>query len=434
MTKAVLLPLGFLLLLAAALPAQTNSATDLAVNRAVIDQANTILLRQKLEDAKAAAGRGDLLGASKLYEDAKALVDQIGSGIDDETAKTISGLVAVRLAIARQAQHDGNYPEADTQVMRALRVAPHNADALAFKKENDQLMASLKGRIPDVATLEVIPQVVSNKTAAATLVMDGKLLYEMGKFDEAGVKLNQALKMDPDNQGAFYYLNLVRQANFAREEQNRTTQAADSMVKVSQAWSPKVGIGLPVPNPYVTNTDVHTGVGREVIYRKLNNIRLDGVSWPDGLPLSEVIRYMTEQSRLRDPEKKGINFIFNPNVEASAAANGPGGPGGLGVPGGPVQLNGATGAQDLTGAAAQPETLDASTVNVKLVMNDISLHDALDAVALVADHPIKYSVEDWGVVFSGKPSGPEIEPDDQDRSSRTFWAMRKAVFAAGTPQ
>ena len=98
MTKAVLLPLGFLLLLAAALPAQTNSATDMAVNRAVIDQANTILLRQKLEDAKGAAARGDLPGAAKLYEDAKALVDQIGSGIDAETAQTISGLVATRLA------------------------------------------------------------------------------------------------------------------------------------------------------------------------------------------------------------------------------------------------------------------------------------------------------------------------------------------------
>src|SRR5664279_5067047 len=97
MTKAVLLPLGFLLLLATALPAQTNSATDMAVNRAVMDQANTILLRQTLEDAKGTASRGDLKGAAALYEDAKALVDNIGSGIDAETAQTISGLVATRL-------------------------------------------------------------------------------------------------------------------------------------------------------------------------------------------------------------------------------------------------------------------------------------------------------------------------------------------------
>ena len=59
------------------------------------------------------------------------------------------------------------------------------------------------------------------------------------------------------------------------------------MVHVAKAWSPKVGIGLPVPNPYITNTDVHTGVGREALYRKLNNTRLDTISWPDGRPVSE---------------------------------------------------------------------------------------------------------------------------------------------------
>jgi hypothetical protein len=51
------------------LRAQTSD-TDLAISRAVQDQANTMSLRQKLEDAKAAAGRGDLAGAAKLYEDA----------------------------------------------------------------------------------------------------------------------------------------------------------------------------------------------------------------------------------------------------------------------------------------------------------------------------------------------------------------------------
>ncbi|MGA2853994.1 MAG: hypothetical protein ABSE90_07690, partial [Verrucomicrobiota bacterium] len=140
MTKAVLLPLGFLFLLTATLPAQTNSATDMAVNRAVIDQANTILLRHKLEDAKGAAARGDLSGAAKLYEDAKALVDQIGSGIDAETTQAISGLSATWLELARRAKINGDLRGADTDVTRALKVDPHNAAALSFKKENDQTM------------------------------------------------------------------------------------------------------------------------------------------------------------------------------------------------------------------------------------------------------------------------------------------------------
>ncbi len=111
MTKAVLLSLGLFVLAAfpGAASAQT-SAADLAVNRAILNQANTIVLRQKLEDAKAAAARGDLTGASKLYEDAFTLVLEIGSGIDAETAQTVSGLASTRLELARQAQATGQLP------------------------------------------------------------------------------------------------------------------------------------------------------------------------------------------------------------------------------------------------------------------------------------------------------------------------------------
>ena len=84
MRKAASLSLGFILLAvsAATSPAQTNSPEDMAVTEAVLRQANTIVLRQKLADAKSAAARGDLAGAAKLYQEAYALVQQIGSGID----------------------------------------------------------------------------------------------------------------------------------------------------------------------------------------------------------------------------------------------------------------------------------------------------------------------------------------------------------------
>jgi type II secretory pathway component GspD/PulD (secretin)/beta-lactamase regulating signal transducer with metallopeptidase domain len=103
----------------------------------------------------------------------------------------------------------------------------------------------------------------ADKTESSQLVQDGKLLYEMGKFEDAEAKLKAALALNPDNQGAFYYLRLVRQAFYAREGHNRTNQPANSTEEVPKAWSPKVGIGMPVPNPYVTNADTHTPSGRD---------------------------------------------------------------------------------------------------------------------------------------------------------------------------
>src|SRR5271170_4817864 len=140
MTKAASFSLGLIFLLAsfAQLPAQT-SATDMAVNRAVLNQANTIVLRQKLVDAKSAAASGDLVGAARLYQEACGLTAQIGSGIDAETAQAISGLASARLELARQVQSQGDLIEANNQVIQILQVDPKNSDALAFKKQNDEM-------------------------------------------------------------------------------------------------------------------------------------------------------------------------------------------------------------------------------------------------------------------------------------------------------
>jgi tetratricopeptide (TPR) repeat protein len=424
MTKAVSLSLGFILLLAsaAALSAQTSPA-DLAVNEGVVRQANTIVLRQKLADAKSAAARGDLVAAAKYYEESYALTQQIGSGIDAETAQTVSGLVSTRMQLARQAQANGDLREADTQVKRVLKVDPKNQAAIAFKKQNDQMIAAMRGKIPDAQTLDQIPAIVNDKKDAATLVQDGKILYEAGKLEEATAKFNAALKLDPDNRGANYYLALTKQAMYARDSRAHDVVSADRMVEVERAWEkPKPNTSLPSPNPYANTNLVYTGTGRQAIINKLDRIRLDNVVF-DALPLSEVVRYLSEQTRLRDPEKKGINFLVNPNGDTSIATTGPmaagaGGGGFGGQPGAPAGVQPAFGGNPggvaidpATGlpvgqisAAGGNEPVDINTVVIKInpALTDVRLADVMDAICEVADHPIKYSIEDYAIVFSAK--------------------------------
>jgi tetratricopeptide (TPR) repeat protein len=318
MTKAAILFLGLAALLAlpAIAPAQ-DSPTATAVNEAVLRQANTIVLRQKLADARHAAQSGETVAAAKLYQESCELAQQIGSGIDAENAQAINGLAATRLALARDAQSHGDLREAATQVQQVLKVAPQHAEALAFKKQNDQMLAANKGRIPSAAVMEQMPQIASQKLDAKTMVQDGKLLYEMGKLEDAEAKLNQALLLDPDNGAASYYLNLIQQAKFAREAAMHTEDTQVRMADVEKHWIlPSNKNNLVAGNPYATNTLIYTGPGRQAIMAKLDHIRLDTVSF-DGLPLSEVLRNLSEQSRLRDPERKGINFLINPNPDQS---------------------------------------------------------------------------------------------------------------------
>jgi hypothetical protein len=74
--------------------------------------------------------------------------------------------------------------------------------------------------------------------------------------------------------------------------------------------------------------------------------------------------------------------------------------------------------------------VDASSINVKLTLTDVRLADVLDAIVLVADHPIKYSVLDYGIVFSAKgPESPQLETRTFKVDPNTFVQGLESVGA-----
>ena len=55
---------------------------------------------------------------------------------------------------------------------------------------------------------------------------------------------------------------------------------------------------------------------------KLQEIVLAEVSF-DNLPLSEVLKFLNDESRKHDHDKRGVNFLINPNPPMTVpAANG----------------------------------------------------------------------------------------------------------------
>ena len=416
MIKAVYFSLCCLLLGAVAVPAQTSPG-DTAVNEAVMRQAQTIVLRQKLADARRISARGDIVDAAVLYQEAYELTQKIGSGIRTETQEAVSGLVSTRLTLARQAQRNADYLGADKEVTQALKAAPQNSAALEFKKQNDHIMKLMAGRTPSPAALEQIPAVKKDRTEAGTMVQDGKLFYEMGKLDEADAKLKAALQLDPDNQAAFYYLNLVKQARYSRESLQHTADTQARMNQVEKSWVlPVPTTSLPeIANQYATNPAVYTGPGRGAIMDKLSRIKLDSVSY-DGVPLGEVLRDLTSKVQLRDPEKKGINFIINPNADNSGRdplgilnSGQGGGGGGGGAIGGAAPLPGGGAVDPTTGLpAAAPggaggEALDiGADAIIKLSLTDVTLANVLEAIQMVSTKPIKYSIRDYAIVFQAR--------------------------------
>jgi len=399
MIKPATIPLGLtLLLVSVSVSYAQTPAQEAAVNEAVIRQADRIALRQKLAEARTAQERGDLGKAAKLYDDAWELVQRVGANVEAEAATTRSGLAAVRLAMARAAQHRDDYTDASLQIGDVLRVDPSNAEALDLKQTNDKLLREQQGKVPDADTQAKVPGIVKEKINASTKVQNAKLLYEMGKLREATKVLKEVVAEDPQNQAAYYYLNLISEADFKEALNKRDVSSRHALVEIEQDWyTPPNRDLLPIPNLYARTNLVHTSRSRQIIYSKLDRIHLDNVSY-DGLPLTEVIKNLNDEAIRRDPEKRGVNFIVNPYTD-----NGAGGSAPVLVP---------TAVDPVTGlpiqSAAPAETPDMAAISIRLMpaLRDVSLREVLDAICKVADRPIKTSVEDYAVVFSLKGRDP----------------------------
>jgi hypothetical protein len=162
---------------------------------------------------------------------------------------------------------------------------------------------------------------------------------------------------------------------------------------------------------------------------KLRGIMLDEVAF-DGLPLAEVLRFVSDESRKHDPEKKGINFLIKPNV---------------GWPQSPAIDP--TSGLPTPAAVSEPIDVGATAIKFNLPLRHISMKDLLDAIVKVADRPIEYALEDYGVVFAIRPEGvgfqptgmmmptPQLQPQPQQAAEThlavSTFRVNTNTFAAG---
>ena len=126
-----------------------------------------------------------------------------------------------------------------------------------------------------------------------------------------------------------------------------------------------------------------TSKNTQLMRSRLEKIVFEQVTY-DGLPLGEVVRTLIEESRHRDPEKRGVNFIFGkPRFHFTATID----PAtGLPVPN-----------------VAEPVDLTSTTIRIVPPINNIRLIDLLEIIKRVADRPIEYTIHEYGVVFAEAP-------------------------------
>ncbi len=364
-----------------------GTAIDEATKESIRRQASKVDVRAKLAKAQDALKAGKHAEAARLSEEALQLLKGINSGVESELAAATSSLAASRLQLAQQAQRGGNLLEAEKQVDRVLLVDFANKEAQEFKRNLEKVKTQLAGRTPSPEVLASISDITAGQQKLGTQVQDAKILVEAGKLNEAEGKLKSVIASDPGNQGAFYYLNIIREQRHQQELMKREGWAQDRFSEVTRAWmDPNTRASLPQPNPYAQTNMVNTSRARQAIFSKLNRIHVDEIRF-ESKSLTEVVKELTTETSKRDPDKTGVNLLLAPNLDLPTLAPT------LDANGQPIPT---------APAADGAPILGDVVVNIPTPLRNLSIFELLDAIVKVADRPIKYSIEDYAIIFSFK--------------------------------
>lgn len=423
MTKVVHLSLSIVLFFAAIAPASAqNNPEQAAIREAIQRQEAMVQLRQNLEAGQEAQQKGNHVQAAILFQEAINQARRVGISQDSpEFQEAVQGLTTSALHLAQAAEAQGNYKEALNQVNRVLRVQPDNQKVQDYKAELAKAYQAQRGSKPSPEVLNRLPEYREQQIQTDVLVRDAKFLLDMGRLEEAEEKLKQAFRQDPEHEAAAYYLKLLKEEKFKRESHQREISSKQALVDVTRAWNPPVKREmLPEPNPVATNNITHIGPGRHRIQEKLRSIVINELSMPS-LPLTEVVRYLTDESRQRDPDQQGVNFQISRAAAGSLSGvtfGGPGGPGGFGGPGAaPGGIDPVTGAP-ISGPGGpggqQGVNLDSVLINIDPPLRNVTLAQALDAIIMTADQPLEYSITEYAVYFTQKAQ------EDAALFTRTF--------------
>ena len=199
-------------------PDAVQSAQHQAVQEAARRQDAMTNLETALRAADAAKKRKEILGAATIYEDAVRklfpLLQFDNPKMEAEKKQVIAGLDETREILARQYMKKDDLAAASDQVSAALQYDPNNERLRTLKKEIDQAAAARVGLVPSADIMRQVPSILKTNQDAATLVQNGRMLYEMGHLDEAEQVLLQAWKISPSSTAAPYYLDLLKEARY----------------------------------------------------------------------------------------------------------------------------------------------------------------------------------------------------------------------------
>ena len=388
--------------------------------------------------------------------------------LDDILVPAREAYVKNRISMAEAAQQRREYDEARQIVDMALIIVPESEALGEFKRFNEKEEANFRNTSPGNDVAARLKELKWRREQVATLLRDGKFLWEARDYDESEQKFKRVVKLDPRNDVAYNYLRLIGRVRNDDAELAREVNFRNMVQEVNEKWRPPAHQeSLPVPNPeWMQRTRGSVGapsgpggVGANTgVIQKLQSIRIPEVAPLDGFSLNEVITLLDEAAKIHDhlavnEAEKGVNLMISTRLPQKQVSVNVGGVGQMGHVGSdfgpPPQINmenglpirnrfasGERSQSSQFGASVQPNPtiprsmptrngqLDPTKITVRGLtapLRNLTLGQLLDNVADACDYPMRSTVRNGVVVFEYEPPDSEFVQRKFTIKPNTFW-------------
>ena len=375
-------------------------APDQAAREEIVRRQEAQITARKLID------EGEKLYYSGRYQEAVTKLEEAiqvlprAKATEIDYSRAVQALTASYAHLADAAFQAGDYGKARQLAQKALQYDPKNraAENIIIKtKHFESTPVTAPGSTPGSTTVIVTspsgeasdqaPEFLARKEQIKKLFREGKILMNSGQYDEAEHRFQQVLLLDPYNADAS---TMLRQVDRQRNEIGTNSQDESRvrrMREVTDAWVPPLSREVQAPSPDKDTSVINRDAQRQQgIMRKLNEIIVPEINYREAV-VSDVITFLSDESRRLDPEHVGVNIVLGGGIAtsgptpATAPAAAPAAPA---APGAAPEAPQAGGGGEIEGR------------KITLSLRNVPLIDALKYVTTLAE--LKYRVEPSAVI------------------------------------
>jgi general secretion pathway protein D len=323
---------------------------------------------------------------AKLQDGLKLLPRAPATEVD--YSRALHGLTDSYTRLADAAFHNGDMAKARELGRKALDYDPENGSAKEILAKVKQAESEITPSNPTGSKLDETPDFVAKKDQIKRLFREGKILMNSGQFDEAESRFQQVLVLDPYNTDANALLKALNKQRIDAAQNSQEETRVHRLWEVSDRWTPPISSEIQPPKAEPPQGPiVRDALRQQSIAKKLNEIIIPEVNYREAV-VSDVITFLSDESRTLDPEKVGVNFVLSsgiatPPVPKAAPA--------------PAAAPAAPGPEAAAPAAPTAEASESFGQKITLSLRNVPLIDALKYVTTLAG--LKYRIEPSAVII-----------------------------------